>query len=327
MLLDQYQRLIDYLRISLTDRCNLRCVYCMPIIGLKFFPREELLTPLEIADVARVAVSEGFCKFRLTGGEPTLRPDLVEIVQRLGKIEGVGDLAMTTNGVLLPDLARSLGQAGLRRVNIHLDSLDPERLPQIMRWGRLEQIWRGIEAAEEAGLVPIKLNAVIARGHNDGDVAKLAALTMERDWHCRFIEMMPFGNGECAVVTRQKFVSNKEVRAKIEQEIGPLTPLPGDLSGEVQNFRLPRSRGVVGFISPVSEPYCGSCNRMRLSADGKLHLCLLHDDEIDIKKQLRERGPEAVRALLHQAVQRKPVGHRLREGIFTQNRRMFQIGG
>ena len=164
MPLDQYQREINYLRISLTDHCNLRCVYCMPINGLKFLPREELLTPSEIADVARVAVSVGFRKFRLTGGEPTLRPDLVEIVQRLGEIEGVGNLEMTTNGVLLPELARPLARAGLRRVNVHLDSLDPEGLPQIMRWGRLEQIWQGIEAAEEAELVPIKLNAVIARG-------------------------------------------------------------------------------------------------------------------------------------------------------------------
>ncbi len=234
---------------------------------------------------------------------------------------------MTTNGILLPDLARPLAEAGLRRVNIHVDTLNPERLPQIMRWGRLEQIWRGVEAAVAAGLVPLKLNAVIARGFNDDDVISLAGLTMERDWHFRFIEMMPFGNGECAGVARDKFVSNREVRAKIEQEFGALTPLPGDASDEAQNFRLPGARGVVGFISPVSEPYCGTCNRMRLTAEGKFHLCLLNDDEMDIKKQLRENGPDAVRAILLKAVRLKPVGHRLHEGIFTQNRRMFQIGG
>ncbi|MBI4459011.1 MAG: radical SAM protein, partial [Acidobacteria bacterium] len=197
---DQHHREINYLRISLTDHCNLRCVYCMPINGLKFLPPQDLLTPSEIADIARVAVSVGFRKFRLTGGEPTLRSDLLEIVRRLHAIDGVGDLAMTTNGVLLPELARPLAQAGLRRVNIHLDTLHPERLGQIMRWGRQEQIWRGIEAAEEAGLLPVKLNAVIARGYNDGDVAELAALTIERDWHFRFIEMMPFGHGECATI-------------------------------------------------------------------------------------------------------------------------------
>src|SRR3990172_1097950 len=191
MPLDQHQRDINYLRISLIDNCNLRCVYCMPINGLQFLPREDLLKPAEIAEVVRVAVSIGFRKFRLTGGEPTLRPDLLDIVERLSRIDGVGDLAMTTNGILLPELARPLAEAGLRRVNIHLDTLHPERLPQIMRWGTLDQIWRGVEAAEEAGLVPIKLNAVIARGMNDADVVELAALTLERGGPYRFIEMMP----------------------------------------------------------------------------------------------------------------------------------------
>ena len=327
MPLDQYRREIDYLRISLTDQCNLRCVYCMPVSGLHFFPHEDLLTPEEIAAVARVAVSVGFRKFRLTGGEPTVRRELVEIIRRLSAIEGVGDLAMTTNGMLLPEMAKPLAQAGLRRVNIHLDTLNPSHLSRIMRWATREKIWRGIEAAEEAGLRPIKLNAVVARGYNDADVVELAALTRERDWHCRFIEMMPFANGECAAVAQGQFISNNEIRSRIEQELGPLTPLPSDPSGEAENFCLPDARGVVGFISPVSAPYCGSCNRMRLTADGKFHLCLLNDDEVDVKKQLRENGPEAVRDLLLKAVRLKPVGHHLQEGRFTQERRMFQIGG
>jgi len=327
MLLDQHQREINYLRISLTDRCNLRCVYCMPINGLTFLPRQELLSAEEIAEVARVAVSVGFRKFRLTGGEPTIRPDLLEIVERLGRIEGVGDLAMTTNGVLLTDQARPLAQAGLRRVNIHLDTLNPERLARVMRWGRLEDIWQGVEAAEEAGLVPIKLNSVIARGYNDMDVAELAALTLDRPWHCRFIEMMPFGSGECATVVQEQFVSNEEVRARIERALRPLTLLPGPREDESRNYRLPGAKGVVGFISPVSAPYCGSCNRMRLTADGKLHLCLLNDDEMDLKQQLRTQGPEAVRGILYKAVHQKPMGHQLRAGIFTQSRRMNQIGG
>ncbi len=327
MPLDQYQREINYLRISLTDHCNLRCVYCMPINGLRFFPADELLTASEIAAVVRVAVSAGFRKFRLTGGEPTLRKDLIEIVERLRRVDGVGDLAMTTNGVLLPDLAKPLAAAGLDRVNIHLDTLHPERLGKIMRWGSLEAIWRGIEAAEEAHLTPIKLNAVIARGYNDEDVAELAALTLERDWHVRFIEMMPFGIGECASVVQEQFVSNDDVRGRLERKFGELELLPGSSSDESKNYRLRGGRGVVGFISPVSEPYCGSCNRMRLTADGKLHLCLLSDDEMDIKRQLRENGPEAVREILLKAVHLKPMGHRLDEGIFTQNRKMFQIGG
>jgi cyclic pyranopterin phosphate synthase len=324
---DQYQREINYLRISVIDRCNLRCVYCMPLNGLQFLPREDLLTAPEIAEVVSVAVSVGFRKFRLTGGEPTLRPEIVEIVERISRIEGVGDLAMTTNGLRLPELALPLVRAGLKRVNIHLDTLHPERLERVMRWGKLDEFLKGIEAAEQANLTPIKLNAVIARGYNDADVAELAALTIERDWHCRFIEMMPFGAGECATVAREQYVSNDEVRERIERELGPLTPLPGLPSDEAVNYRLPHARGVVGFISPVSAPYCGSCNRMRLTADGKFHLCLLNDDEMDIKKQLRESGPEAVRAILLKAVRQKPMGHRLHEGLFTQNRRMFQIGG
>jgi cyclic pyranopterin phosphate synthase len=327
MPLDQFQREINYLRISLTDRCNLRCMYCMPINGLQFLQSEDLLTPAEIAAVADVAVSVGFRKFRLTGGEPTLRSDLLEIVTRLSRIDGVGDLAMTTNGTLLPSLARPLVAAGLHRVNIHIDSLHPQRMARIMRWGMMEDIWRGIEAAEQAGLVPIKLNAVVARGYNDEDLVKLAALTVERDWHCRFIEMMPFGSGECASFVRDQYISTAEMKAKIEQSLGTLVPVPGSPSDEAVNYRLPGARGVVGFISPVSAPYCGSCNRMRLTADGKLHLCLLNDDEMDIKKQLREHGPSAVRSILMKAVHQKPMGHRLHEGIFTQNRRMFQIGG
>ena len=324
---DQFGREINYLRISVIDHCNLRCVYCMPLNGLQFLPREELLTPAEIAEVVSVAVSAGFRKFRLTGGEPTLRPEVVEIVERIARIAGVGDLAMTTNGILLPELARPLANAGLKRVNIHLDTLDPARLERVMRWGKLGDIRKGIEAAEQAGLLPIKLNAVIARGYNDTDVAELAALTIDRDWHFRFIEMMPFGVGECATVARDQYVSNDEVRARIERELGTLTPLPGLPSDEAVNYRLPGARGVVGFISPVSAPYCGSCNRMRLTADGKFHLCLLNDDEMDIKKQLRQNGSQAVRAILLRAVEQKPMGHRLHEGVFTQNRRMFQIGG
>jgi cyclic pyranopterin phosphate synthase len=327
MPLDQYGREINYLRISVIDRCNLRCVYCMPLNDLQFLPPEQFLQPAEIVAVVRVAVSVGFRKFRLTGGEPTLRPDLIEIVHGITTVEGVCELAMTTNGIKLPELARPLAEAGLSRVNIHLDTLNPERLKKVMRWGNLEQIWKGIEAAEAAGLKPMKLNVVIARGYNDSDAVEMAALTRDREWHVRFIEMMPFGTGECATLAKEQFVSNEDVKAEIEQALGILTPLTGSPSDESANFRLPGATGVVGFISPVSAPYCGSCNRMRLTADGKLHLCLLNDDEMDIRRQLREKGPERVREILLKAVHLKPFGHRLQEGHFTQNRRMFQIGG
>jgi cyclic pyranopterin phosphate synthase len=325
---DQYGRVIDYLRISVIDHCNLRCVYCMPENGLKFLQSGDLLTPAEISSVVRVAVDAGFRKFRLTGGEPTLRPDLLDIVRQIKAIPGVGELTMTTNGILLPELARPLADAGLHRVNIHVDSLNSARLSRIMRRGTIEEIWRGIEAAEAAGFTPLKLNAVVTRGYNDEDVAELAGLTINHDWHFRFIELMPFGSGECAQLARDQFISNDEVRARIEAVHGQLAELPGgDAADESRNYRLPNALGVVGLISPVSAPYCGSCNRMRLTAEGKLHLCLLNDDEMDIKKQLRENGPDAVRDILLKAVHQKPIGHRLHEGLSTSERRMFQIGG
>lgn len=323
---DRYGRSIHYLRISLIDHCNLRCVYCMPVRGNHFTPRDDLLTPAEIEAIARAAVAVGFDKIRLTGGEPTLRPDLIEIVERLARIEGLRTLAMTTNGTLLPKLARPLKEAGLTRVNIHLDTVNPERLRRLMLYSRFERMWAGILAAEEAGLTPIKLNTVVLRGYNDEDVADMAALTLDHPWHVRFIEAMPLGPQ--ATVALDRYVSNHETRARIEARFGPLQPLfDGQLVGEARLYRIPGAAGVVGFISPVSEPYCDSCNRLRLTADGKMRLCLLTDHELDFRDALRTGGEEALRALFVRAVQAKPVGHRLRSGVYPQIRSMSQIGG
>jgi cyclic pyranopterin phosphate synthase len=326
---DGFGREIDYLRFSLTDHCNLRCVYCMPESGLRFLPPGDLLTAAEIEQVGRAAVSVGFRKFRLTGGEPTLRADLTEIVTRLARIPGAGDLSMTTNAILLPRLAAELRAAGLRRVNIHVDTLDPARLATVMRWGSLADIWAGIEAAEQAGFAPIKLNAVVVRGFNEDDVVGLAALTRERPWHVRFIETMPFGTGETQTVARGGLVRNTQTRTRIEAALGPLSPLPGsDPSDEARNYQLAGAPGVVGFISPVSEPYCGTCNRMRLTADGRFHLCLLNDDEVDVRATLRRGGSlDEVAAILLRAIAHKPIGHRLAAGHSTEDRQMFQIGG
>jgi cyclic pyranopterin phosphate synthase len=328
-LFDGYGRNINYLRISLIDHCNLRCVYCMPIHGLTFLPRADLLTPAEIELVARAAGGVGFHKFRLTGGEPTLRAELLEIIERLASIPGVEDLSMTTNGIRLPELAPALVRAGLRRVNIHVDTLNPERLPRLMRWGSLDKIWAGIQAAEDAGLVPIKINTVVTRGYNDADAVDLAQLTLDHDWAVRFIELMPLGSDGPAQVAIDHYVSNVETRAKIEAMLGPLVPAPSaNPSDESRNFRLPGARGIVGFISPVSEPYCATCNRMRLTADGKFHLCLLHDDEMDVKSIIRSGATiEDVQRVLARAVALKPTGHALDAGLHTENRRMFQIGG
>jgi GTP 3',8-cyclase len=329
MPLDQFQRDINYLRISVTDHCNLRCVYCMPLRGLQFAPAHELLTPREIETVARSAAAVGFTKIRLTGGEPTLRPDIVDIVARIAAVDGIREVAMTTNAILLPRLASPLREAGLTRINIHVDSLHADRVRRVMRFASLDEVWAGIQAAEIAGLTPIKINAVVVRDYNEQDVVELAAQTIERDWHVRFIELMPLGGGECARLSLSQYVPNPETRDRIETALGPLTPLPPrDVSDESRNFRLPGARGVVGFISPVSEPYCGTCNRMRLTADGKFHLCLLNDDELDVKSALRNGGGiEAVTSILLKAVAMKPTGHRLDEGFSTQKRAMFQIGG
>lgn len=329
MPLDRFQREIDYLRISLTDHCNLRCVYCMPLQGAAYAPLEGMLTAGEIERVARAAASVGFRKIRLTGGEPTLRQDLVDIVARIARIDGIHDVALTTNGILLPKLAPALADAGLKRVNVHVDSLDRERFARVMRWGRLDDVWAGIEAACAAGFAPLKLNCVVVGGYNEDDVVDMARLTQTRDWHVRFIELMPLGGGECARVATQSFVSNHDTRRRIEDVLGPLVELPATSpSDESRNFRLRDGKGVIGFISPVSEPYCGSCNRMRLTADGRFHLCLLRDDELDVRAALRDGADDdAIAAILLRAVGAKPTGHDLRHGVSTRERSMHHLGG
>jgi len=329
MPLDGFGRSIDYLRISVIDHCNLRCVYCMPLSGLRFARSDELLSAAEIERVARAALAVGFRKLRLTGGEPTLRADLLEIVERLGRLEGLRDLAMTTNGLLLPRLAKALAAAGLRRINVHIDTLHPGRLQRLMRFGTVDEIWAGIEAAEAAGLRPLKLNVVVTRGYNDEDVVELARLTLQRDWHVRFIELMPLGGGECARLAVSHYVSNVDTRQRIECALGPLVMLPNQHpSDDSLNYRIPGARGVVGLISPVSQPYCGNCNRMRLTADGKFHLCLLNDDELDVRRVLRNGADDAaIGTLLLRAVGAKPTGHHLDRGISTEERNMYQLGG
>ena len=323
---DAYGRPITYLRISLTDRCNLRCVYCMPAHGMKFAPREELLTDEELLRIVRAAAQVGFSRLRLTGGEPTVRPNLVELVRAMAQIPGVEDISMTTNGLLLERLAHDLAAAGLKRINVSLDTLDPQRYRIITRGGRIEKVWAGIAAAKDAGLSPIKLNAVVVRGFNDDEVPALAGLTLERPWQVRFIEVMPLEG--VAEVHDTGLVTSAETRARIEAVYGPLEQLDAPLSDPARVYRIPGAKGTIGFISPVSEPFCAFCNRIRLTADGKLRLCLLRADEVDIRELVRSgASDEALMERIRAAVWRKPWGHGLREGDRRTGRGMSQIGG
>lgn len=322
---DQYGREIRDLRVSLTDRCNLRCVYCMPE-QMAFKPREELLTDDEILRVVRVAAELGVRKVRLTGGEPTVRPHLVGLVRRIAAVPGIEDLTMTTNGMLLSRLAAPLARAGLRRVNVSLDTLDAEKFRKITRWGRLDEVLAGLDAARAAGLSPIKLNAVVVRGFNEEDVVDLARLTLERDYAVRFIEMMPFGS--VAGFQTNAYVPSHETIARIEAALGPLQPLDTTGQDPARTYRLAGARGVLGFISSVSQPFCAQCGRLRLTAEGRLRLCLLRDDEVDLRAALRAGAThEEIRERFRAAAYRKPWGHGLARRVIPRERVMSQIGG
>jgi len=323
---DSYGRRINYLRISLTDVCNLRCVYCMPE-DMTFRPRQELMTDDELLFLVKVGASLGVNKIRLTGGEPTIRPNLVEIVRSIAAIPGINDIGMTTNGLLLPKLAKPLAEAGLRRVNISLDTLDAEKFHRLTRWGHVEDVWAGIRAAEDAGLTPVKLNSVVVRHFNDGqDMVDLARLTLENDWEVRFIEMMPFG--EITDFQQTNVVTYREMRERIEQVYGPLEEVGYDFRDPSRPFRIAGAMGTLGFISSVTEPFCQGCGRVRFTADGKLRLCLLRDDEVDLLTPLRAGASfDEIRALMHDGAFHKPWGHGLAQGVVAEKRSMNQIGG
>ncbi len=280
MAIDQFGRSIHYLRISLTDHCNLRCVYCMPE-EMTFRPTAQMMQDDEVWLLMRLFASLGFEKYRLTGGEPTVRANIVELVRGMAIIPGVRSLSMTTNGVLLPRLAQPLKEAGLERVNISLDTLDPEKFRRMTRWGKLQDVWDGIQEAQRVGLKPIKLNVVIVRGYNETDVADLARLTLENPWQVRFIEMMPFA-GATALQVGQ-VVKSEEVIQGIQDGLGRLElENDGKLDGEAVIYRIPGARGSLGFISSVSQPFCALCTRARLTADGRLRLCLLREGEVGL---------------------------------------------
>ena len=326
---DDFGRAINYLRVSVTDRCNLRCVYCMPSTGVDKQPHGDILRYEEIALIVRAAAELGLRKVRLTGGEPLARLGLPDLVRMLAAIPGIDDLSMTTNGTMLARHAQALAAAGLQRVNISLDTLRPERFAQITRHGRLDDVWAGMAAARAAGLAPIKLNMVVVRGLNDDEIVDMARRTISDGWHVRYIELMPIGaNVEWA---GDGGVPTAEVRSRIEAALGPLQAA-GDGSpagnGPARYYRLPGAAGTVGFIAAMSDHFCRACNRLRLTADGRLRPCLMSDEELDLRPALRAGADlAAVQDLLLQAIRRKPERHHLDLAQPPHGRMMSEIGG
>jgi len=334
-LIDPFRRSINYLRISITDRCNLRCVYCMPEEGIDWQPREHILTLEEIQRIVRVAATMGLRRVRLTGGEPLVRTGVVDLVRWINDTPGIEDIALTTNGIALAAFARDLARAGLRRVNVSLDTLRRDRFKEITRWGSLGTVLDGIEAARRAGLSPVKLNVVVMRDINDDEVVDMARTTLENDWEVRFIELMPFMEEETSCRRGEAevplaFVPTQEIKRRIEGELGPLEPAESASgSGPAKYWRIPGARGLVGFISPLTEhDFCSTCNRMRLTADGKIRPCLLTDHEVDLKETLRSGGSdEDLKARILLALRTKPDAHHLWDGNRPRWRKMIQIGG
>jgi cyclic pyranopterin phosphate synthase len=326
MALDRFGRDIHYLRISLTDHCNLRCVYCMPE-DITFRPNADLMQDDEVLRLVHLFAGLGFDKIRLTGGEPTVRAHIVDLVDGIAQTPGVRSLSMTTNGVLLSRLAKPLAEAGLQRVNVSIDTLDPEKFQRLTRWGKLDDVWRGVLSAEQAGLNPIKLNAVVVRGYNEADVVDLARLTLEHPWQMRFIEMMPFAGA--TEIQLKQVVTAEQIQSRIAEVLGPLEVAnDGKLDGEARLFRLPGAKGDIGFISSVTQPFCAACTRARLTADGRLRLCLLREGEVDLLTPLREGASlDDLRQIILEGIWYKPWGHGLAEGIIPLNRVMSEIGG
>jgi len=325
-LIDSWQRQINYLRISVTDHCNLSCVYCS-VGSLPHLQRKEILSYEEIQRVVQVGASMGITKVRLTGGEPLLRSDLSQLVGMLAQIEGIDDVSLTSNGILLSRYAAELKEAGLKRVNISLDTLKEDRFKQITGGNKLGDVLSGIEVANLVGLQPVKTNMVVLQGKNDDELLDFAQKSINEGWHVRFIEFMPFG-----VPNTEAFetVSAQEIQERI-QSLGKLEPYTGPAgNGPARYYRLPGARGTIGFITPMTEHFCDTCNRLRLTSDGQLRPCLLDDDEVNLKKPLRNgASTDELKQLIQQAVIIKRERHHLTGGIApgTVRRPMCQIGG
>ena len=321
--IDSFGRGITYLRISVTDRCNLRCIYCMPPEGVPQMSHSEILSYEEIGTIVQAAAQLGVNKVRLTGGESLVRAELPKLVGMLSQIEEIKDLSLTTNGTILKKYALELKQAGLSRVNISLDTLKADKFRHITHFGELKDVLEGIDAAKEAGFHPVKINTVVMRGVNDDEILDFARMTCQEGWHVRFIELMPF-KGIAAFVPSTELRQHINLLGKLESSV----PLTGN--GPATYYRLAGAKGTIGFISPLTETFfCSQCNRMRLTPDGRLRPCLLGENEIDLKTPLRNDAPmDKLKRLILKAVASKPEHHPLIGDNFRLvKRKMSQIGG
>ena len=327
MLLDPYKRRINYLRISITDRCNLRCRYCMPEEGIPLIPHESLLTYEEILRIVRLFAMEGISKVRITGGEPLVRKGMVSLVAQLAQIKGINDLSLTTNGVLLKELAADLKRAGLKRVNISLDSLRRDRFCQITRRDDYERVWEGIVEALSVGLSPIKINMVAIQGLNDDEIEPFARLTLHLPLTVRYIEYMPSGNGE--EWREGNVLTIPQIKGRLEK-MGRLNPIQeNQKDGPALRFQFEGAVGEIGLIGAVSTHFCADCNRLRLTPDGKIRTCLFSDEEIDLREILRKEGTDRdLKEKLYAALRTKPERHLINTHRFKKcQRNMSAIGG
>lgn len=326
-LVDKNNRTINYLRISVTDRCNLRCKYCIPEKGIPFQPHDEILTYEEILRIVNLAVKKGIRKIRVTGGEPFVRRGVVDFIKRLYEITPLEEVSITTNGVLLSEYAEEIKKNGIGRINVSLDTLRPERFYEITGRDHFNRVWAGIEKAEQVGFSPIKINVVAMKGVNDNEILDFARLAIERPFHVRFIEFMPIGeqNGWSSDI----FLSVEEIHGRIKT-LGELIPLAaGNMDGPARRFKLEGGKGEIGFIGAFSHQFCDQCNRLRLTANGHLRSCLFSDQEIDIKTPLREgKGDPHILDLMKKAIETKPEGHCLLKPEPRKCvRQMSSIGG
>ena len=326
-LIDNFNRHINYLRISVTDRCNLRCVYCMPKEGLSQIGHDDVLRYEEILRIARIAAKKGISKIRITGGEPLVRKNIISLVSDINNINGIEDISITTNGVLLKKCAAQLKKAGLKRINISLDSLEKNKYSEITRGGNLDDVLKGITEAKINGFNPIKINFVPLKGINDNEIATIAKLTMERPVHIRFIEFMPVNvKNEW---NNDHYIPSEKIKKGLE-EIAPLLSVGRDEhTGPARMFKFQDAKGQIGFISPLSNHFCDSCNRLRLTADGKLRTCLFSDNETDLKTPLRNGcSDKELEEIITTAILNKPEKHKVLDPSFEKcHRGMSAIGG